>query len=171
MQKYSQKRTSDKGGVNIKKKKTKRTSKTQQSINNALARIDNQLKQREVKLAMAQTKDGTSGQSPDGGSIGSKIDKSLIQYYSAVKRKINRQWIATKGSYQETLIAKIYVRIDARGNILRSSFRKTSGNGSFDSSAMRAIRGAAPFPSPPPSIRHEAVTEGFLIEFNPNRAR
>ena len=35
---------------------------------------------------------------------------------------------------------------------------------------MRAVRGAAPFPTPPASIRKEALTEGFLIEFNPQRA-
>jgi len=167
MQKHSQKRTSNTGGVNLKKRRKTGGSR----IQNALARIDNQLKQREIKLAMAQTKDGDTGQSPYGGKKGSRYDPALIQYYNAIKRKINRQWVASKGDFEDQLIAKISVKIDIRGNILRSNFSKTSGNGSFDSSAMRAVRRAAPFPSPPASIRKEALTEGFLIEFNPQRAR
>jgi len=167
MQKHSQKRTSDKGGVNLKKRK----STGNRTIDSALARIDNQLKQREIKLASAQIKDGETGQSPHGGRKGSRFDPALIQYYNALKRKINRNWTTSKGQFEGQLVAKISVKIDIRGNILRSSFSKTSGDGSFDSSAMRAVRGAAPFPTPPASIRKEALTEGFLIEFNPQRAR
>jgi len=171
MQKYSQKRTSDKGGINLKKKTKTKSKSGSKRINNALARIDNQLKQRRVNLALAQTKDKETGQSLYGGSKGTNTRQVLIQYYNAVKRKINRQWVASNRNFTDQLVTKIAVKIDIKGNILRSSFRKTSGNGSFDSLAMRAIRRAAPFPSPPPSLRREALSEGFLIEFNPNRAR
>lgn len=171
-QKLSKKRTSDKGGINIKKRSTKKPILSSKSrINNALARIDNQLKQRKISIATNYDKSKDTGQSPDGGNSGVNVRQELIRYYSRVKRKISNRWSVSKKDYDGSLITKIAVRIDAKGNILRSSYRKTSGNGSFDASAMRAIRGAAPFPTPPAAIRNEALTEGFLIEFNPTRIR
>lgn len=162
MQKYSQKRTSESGGINLDKTKTKTTQ-----IDDALARIDQQLKQREVDLSVAQAKDGETGQSPFGSDKGGSADAELIAYYNTIKRKITREWMISKGDVSGNLITQIVVMIDANGNILRSQFKLTSGDGSFDESAMRAIRHTAPFPIPPQGIRNEALTEGFLIEFNP----
>ncbi|MCP5463760.1 MAG: cell envelope integrity protein TolA [Deltaproteobacteria bacterium] len=164
VQKFSQKRTADKGGINI----DKRSSKKPSAISNALARIDQQLEQRDVDMGAAQTKNSEEGQSKWGGSEGTAVDPAMIMYYNSLKRKIQREWVLAKGEFSGSLLTKITVMIDARGNILRSSFKKTSGDGSFDASAMRAIRNSAPFPVPPNSIKQEALTEGFLIEFNPN---
>lgn len=166
IQKWSEKRTSDKGGINIKKTK-KPVKKTR--ISDALARIDQRLDQRKVKIEASQTKTtGESGQSEFGGAKGTRVDPALVQYYNTIKRKINREWVVSKSEFSGPLRTKIVVMIDARGNILRSRFKRGSGNGSFDASAMRAVRRSAPFPSPPSSIRNEALSEGFLIEFNPN---
>jgi len=162
IQKYSQKRTSDKGGVNLKKK-----SGADQTMSDALARIDEQLKQREVKLTAGQANSEDTGQSPYGSDKGTAVDPALIMYYNTIKRKINNEWMLSKSDFTGALQTKIIVMIDENGNILRTSFKKGSGDGSFDASAMRAIRRSAPFPIPPDSIRHEALTEGFLIEFNP----
>lgn len=164
VQKYSQKRTSETGGINL--DKTKTTPKTTQ-IDDALARIDQQLKQREVDLSVAQAKDGETGQSPFGSDKGSNTSSELVAYYNTIKRKITREWMISKGDVSGDLVTQIIVMIDANGNILRSQFKLTSGDGSFDESAMRAIRHTAPFPIPPQGIRNEALTEGFLIEFNP----
>lgn len=166
IEKFSQKRSSDKGGLNI---KAKNKTKGQSRIDDALARMSNLIQQRDVNLQAAQTKQGESGQSPWGSSTGSDVDPLLIQYYNTIKRKINREWILSKGDFAGTLKAKIVVLIDADGKIVRSSFKKQSGDGSFDTSAMNAVRRAAPFPIPPQSIKDEAITEGFLIEFNPQR--
>lgn len=164
-QKTSQKRTSDHGGINI-PNKTK-INPSQSRIDDALARIDQQLEQREVDLTVGQTKDNETGQSEWGGLKGSDADPALIAYYNSIKRKINQEWVISKGDYTGTLVTKIVVMIDANGNILQSQYKKSSGDGSFDESAMRAIKRTAPFPVPPASIQSEALTEGFLIEFNP----
>lgn len=163
--KLSLKRSSNQGGVNLNKKsnKTKRSSST----NDALARIDRILKQRKVQMGASQTKKGDSGQSRYGGDRGTAIDPNLIKYYNSIKRKINREWMIAKKDFTGTLVAKIVVRIDSRGYVLRTWYKKSSGDGSFDDSALRAVKNAAPFPVPPTSIRDEAVNEGFLIEFNP----
>lgn len=163
-QKFSQKRTSDTGGIKL---SGKSTPKSNTRVDDALARIDQQLKQREVKIESAQAKDGDTGQSPFGSAKGTAIDPALVMYYNTVKRKINNEWVVSKSEFEGSLVTTIVVMIDARGNILRTAFKKPSGNGSFDDSAMRAVRRSAPFPTPPDSIKQEAVTEGFLIEFNP----
>jgi colicin import membrane protein len=169
LQKWSQKQSSDNGGININKKKKKKVGKNQSLMNNALARIDQQLKQRPVDLSAGQAKPGESGQSQYGSNKGTTVDPALLAYYNTIKRKINREWTVSKSEFTGSLVAKIIVMIDANGNILRSKFKKASGDGSFDASAMRAIRRTAPFPIPPNSIRKEALTEGFLIEFNPQK--
>ncbi len=167
-QKDSQKRTADNAGVNITKKTTPVTKKTDATINDALARIDQQLKQREVDLSSAQVKTNETGQSPWGSDEGSETDPALILYYNTIKRKINKEWILSKGDFTGALRTRIVVLIDGNGNVMSSTYKSTSGDGSFDESAMQALRRAAPFPIPPESIRQEAVSEGFLIEFNPN---
>ena len=144
-------------------------------IDQALAGIDEQLKNRDDQIlqikkttvGVAQAKDNNTGQSVWGGDEGSNIDAALIQYYNAIKRKINREWILARQDFSGNLITKIVVMIDAGGGVTRTWFKKTSGDGSFDESALRAIKKAAPYPAPPQSIRDEAMTEGFLIEFNP----
>jgi len=163
VQKWSNKKTAKSGGLNIKKKSGKKSR-----ISDALARIDQQLDQREVDMSVAQANTTETGQSPWGSTTGTKTDPALIGYYNTIKRKINKEWVLAKGDFTGTLRTKIVVRIDGRGNVIKSQFKRTSGDGSFDASAMRAIKNSAPFPIPPQSIRREALAEGFLIEFNPN---
>lgn len=162
--KISQKKTSDDGGINLNKKTTV-PQKTR--IDDALARIDQQLQQRQVDLTAAQARKEDTGQSPWGSNEGSDVDPALMVYYNTLKKKINREWVISKGEYSEVLKTQIIVMIDANGNVLRTSYKTTSGDGSFDDSALRALKKSAPFPIPPQSIRDEALTEGFLIEFNP----
>lgn len=156
----------NKGGKSINTGQ-KSTPKKLSAVEQALAGIDQQLEQREIQKTAAQTKTNESGQSPDGGLRGSSINPELTQYFSALKRKISREWDFAKGDYKGQLVAKILVMIDARGNIISSRYKKKSGDGSFDASALRALKQSAPFPVPPSSIKREALTEGFLFVFNP----
>lgn len=144
-------------------------------IDEALAKIDEQLKNREdeilqirkTEVGVAQAKDKNTGQSVFGGEEGNVLDPALIQYYNAVKKKINREWILARQDFSGNIVTKIVVMINGSGQVTRTWFKKTSGDGSFDDSALRAIKKAAPYPPPPQSIREEALTEGFMIEFNP----
>lgn len=161
----SQQKTSPNGSVNLNPaKKTPSKDRT----TDALARIEQQLQQREVDMSAAQARQGDSGQSPYGSLHGSNVDPEWIQYYNTIKRKINSQWVIAKGDVSGTLVAKVVVMIDANGNVMRSRFEAPSGDGSFDESAIRAINKAAPFPTPPEGLRAEVLTEGFLFEFNPS---
>lgn len=162
----SNKQTSPNGGMQFKKEEAERD----QAIDDALKKVQEQLQKRQVDIEAAQvTKEGT-GQSPEG-TIDAKGETNpvLAAYYQAIKRKINEQWITTPKQLGEgqNPKAQITLLISAEGAVISTSFDQKSGDESFDLSAMRAIERAAPFPPPPEEIKGEALTEGFLIEFNP----
>lgn len=163
----SRKRTSKEGGIDFKRKKGTR----ERTIDEALARVEEELKKREVEIEAAQIEKEGSGQSPYGSLDvqEGEMNPALIAYYEALKRRINDQWITTPKKLEEgqNLRATINVLVDAQGYIISASFESKSMDTSFNLSAMRAIEKAAPFPTPPEEIRREALTEGFLIEFNP----
>ncbi len=158
-------RTADKAGVNINKKATPATQKAE---TDAMAMIDKLIEQREVDLSTAQAKKGESGQSPWGGDIGDEVDPQVITYYNTLKRRIQKEWVLSGSDYAGgTLSTKIVVLIDGEGNVISADFEKSSGDGSFDDSAMRALKKASPFPIPPDTVKNEALTEGFEFEFKP----
>lgn len=163
IKKESQKtNVSETGAINPNKRTP---DKTKTRMDDALARIDNLTKQREIDLSAAQSRNEDTGQSPYGSDQGNTIDPALIAYYNTIKSKIRKNWV--KGEYAGVLRASIVVKIDANGNIMTANIEKKSTNTSFDDSAKRAVQRAAPFPPPPESIRNEVLTEGFEFDFNP----
>ncbi|MBI2341043.1 MAG: cell envelope integrity protein TolA [Deltaproteobacteria bacterium] len=157
-------KTAESGGISPK-------STTDKRMEEALARVQEQLEKREVQIEAAQIEKEGTGQSPYGSLDieNGETNPVLIAYYVAVKKKINQEWITTPKTLEEgkQLRTQINVLIDAVGYIIRTDYELKSGDPSFDLSAMRAIERAAPFPAPPEEIKGEALTEGFLIEFNP----
>lgn len=157
----------DTGGVKIDPKKNAIDQKT----DDALQRINEMMEKRRADIEAAQIKEEGTGQSPDGtlNASNTESDPELIAYYGALKRKINQEWITTPKLFENgaSLKTEVNVLIDATGQIINVSFETKSGNVSFDLSAQRAVERAGPFPPPPDKIKDEALTEGFLIEFNP----
>lgn len=151
--------------VKIGGKKTK--SKIDSKMDDALARVAALQKQRNVEIGAAQTKTTNTGQSPDGGEEGTKAGQDLIVYYNKVRRKISKQWIVIKSDFAGSLVSRIVVRIDVNGNIIDTRYKRSSGDGSFDASALRAIKRATPFPIPPGQIRQDLMKDGFEFVFNP----
>lgn len=156
------------GGGDVKQPIKKPVSKA----DDALSRIEDKLRLRQeqfkqIDIGTAQAKNGDTGQSPWGGAEGTALDPVLLAYYNALKRKVTSQWLLSKDKYTGMLIAKISVMIDPVGHVTSVSFEKTSGDGSFDDSAMLAIKKVSPFPPPPASIKDEAISDGFTFTFNP----
>ena len=159
-------RTSPDGGIDFNKPK----DKNDRTIDDALARVQEDLKKREVDIEAAQVKDEGGGQSPYGSLTDKgEANPALVAYFEAVKRKINEEWITTPKTLPDgqTLKTVINLLIDALGNIVSATYDTQSGDAAYDLSAMRAVERAAPFPAPPDEIRSEVLSEGFLIEFNP----
>ncbi len=167
VEEYSQKRVTPEGGVQFKSK----PGTEERKMEEALARVEQQLEKRKVEIEAAQIEKEGTGQSPYGSLDITKGETNpvLVAYYEAVKRKINEQWITTPKQVEGGVVLKtqINVMIDSLGKLIEASFETRSSDSSFDLSAMRAVERAAPFPPPPQEIKDEAITEGFLIEFNP----
>lgn len=167
VEEYSQKRASPDGAVQFKSK----PGTEERKMEEALARVEQQLEKRKVEIEAAQIEKEGTGQSPYGSLdvTQGETNPVLVAYYEAVKRKINEQWITTPKQVEAGIVLKtqINVMIDSLGKLIEASYETRSGDSSFDLSAMRAVERAAPFPPPPQEIKDETITEGFLIEFNP----
>ncbi len=163
----SQKKQAENGGIQFNEKK----SEADRTIEEALARNEEEMKKRQVDIEAAQIEKEGVGQSPQGSldAKTSETDPALVAYYEAVKKKINDEWITTpkETTGDQALKTQIVVQIDGQGNMISAEYQTKSGDDAFDLSTMRAIQRAAPFPPPPDTIRAEALSEGFLIEFNP----
>jgi colicin import membrane protein len=78
------------------------------------------------------------------------VTDSEIQVYVAMAReRVKGFWVIPDTLSEKDLKAVIIIEIDQQGQITGSRFEQSSGNLSFDQSAMRAINKAAPFPPPP----------------------
>lgn len=164
----TQKKTSAEGATNFTQKPK---DKREQTIDDALARIQEQLEKRKVEMEAAQVPEDGGGDDPLGSYDvrESDLNQALIAYYKAIKQKINEEWVTTPKQLAEgqMLQTKIDVEISSTGSIISIDYASQSGDISFDLSAKRAVERAAPFPPPPAEILDEVLREGFLIEFNP----
>ncbi|MDO8520214.1 MAG: TonB family protein [Deltaproteobacteria bacterium] len=161
-------KTAPQGGIDFTKKPADPNDRT---IDDALARVQDELKKREVEIEAAQIEKEGTGQSPYGSlnMENGETNPALVAYFGEVKRKINEEWITTPKALAEgeVLKAEVNLIINALGGIVSATYETQSGNAAYDLSAMRAVERAAPFPPPPDIIRAEVLAEGFLIEFSP----
>ncbi|MFO1463536.1 MAG: energy transducer TonB [bacterium] len=152
-------------------------SPDEQKMNEALSQIQTELKDREAPPA--PNKPGTPG-SP-GGTGGASVpafgdpngvvgaaDPGYAQYQSSVRSKIIREWVRASSTPdgEQAIRARIQVRINASGQVISKNVVRSSGNESFDLSALRAIERASPLPPPPEGIKEEALSEGFVVDFS-----
>jgi TonB family protein len=101
-----------------------------------------------------------------GGSGGILSGNPLFSGYKGeIKRIIEGNFIWVRP--REERKAEVTFRIDGNGNILDPSVSKSSGDPSFDSAALRAIRKSSPLPPPPGEIASDLVGERFVLNFDP----
>jgi periplasmic protein TonB len=141
-------------------------------IQNALAKIDAQLKQRAVDPEAAQVEQSGEGYKYGTSNKPLRVppsDPEYLKYQATVRSRIMREWILPIGITEgggAPLNARLAVRINDDGEVTAASWESRSGNTSFDQSALRSVKKASPFPRPPDRLAWEAYNEGFLIEFD-----
>jgi len=141
-------------------------------MNEALAKIQNEVNQRDAppQAASAPGSPSGSGQVPAFGGSGEvgAADPGYAQYQSSVRSKIIREWIRASSTPdgEQAIRTRIQVRINASGEVISKNVVRGSGNESFDLSALRAIERASPLPPPPEAIKSEALSEGFVVDFS-----
>ncbi|MFQ5669847.1 MAG: energy transducer TonB [Acidobacteriota bacterium] len=109
---------------------------------------------------------------PRASGIGISMSASSIghSYYpSQLANKLRANWqrpvnpLAAKGP----LSVRVRFRLDQRGNISQVQIEIPSSYPSLDTSALRAIRQAAPFPPLPPQYTQDAVDLAITFTLEP----
>ncbi len=112
--------------------------------------------------AMFDTVEG----SPQGSTLGDAAQAEGEQYYALLQAKI-RQYFRVGGVPQselDRLRAILAIQLDNRGGLLHVEVATSSGNATYDSEVISAVKRAAPFGPPPEHLRGE-VNSGVEVEF------
>ncbi len=156
--------------------KVKKINKTDKDIASALAKIDTQLKQRNIQPQAAQVKKDGNGFKYGTANQAIRVprtDPDYLRYQAMIRSKIIRSWIPPikylEGDYN--IRAELVLMINEHGDVTDIKWSSTSNSQSFDQSALRAIRNASPLPTPPEKLEWEAYNEGFLVVFHPQSKR
>lgn len=97
-----------------------------------------------------------------GASEGPSKSDLLDNYTGRVQADIYKEWVFPNIDISN-LEALISVKILRSGTIVVNSFKKSSGNRLFDSSALKAINKASPVDPPP----FDTILEDVIIRFVP----
>ena len=137
----------------------------------ALAKINSQLAGRSATPTAAQVPANQDGYVYGTGDKPLKVlpnDPEYLKYQAMVRAKIIQEWIIPPVATSSNLKCKLGVLMDDLGQVSQVEWIEKSGDASFDTSAVRAVHRASPFPQPPERLKWEAFNEGFLIEFDPS---
>lgn len=136
-------------------------TKVDPRINQALAKINEDLKTQTALPEAAQIKPGGEG-NPLGSPGGSNSE--CAAYSSRVKQKIIGNWIRLSAGQKPPRPPKIFVSINAGGAVTSTNWLQKSGDVSLDGSALRAVQNSSPFPTPPQNCQI-ALSGGITVQF------
>lgn len=104
--------------------------------------------------------------SPQGSELGDAAQAEGEQYYALLQAKI-RQYFRVGGVPQselDKLRAILDLQLSDRGELVHVEVAVSSGNGTYDSEVIAAVKRAAPFGAPPEHLRKE-IASGVSVEF------
>jgi len=101
-----------------------------------------------------------------GSALGDAAQAEGEQYYALLQARI-RQYFRV-GGVPESALAKLRAILDLtlndKGELLHVEVAVSSGNGTYDSEVISAVKRAAPFGAPPEHLQKE-VRSGVEVEF------
>ena len=144
----------------VKKKETKKEAVAKEEKKEQVVLADQNTQKKETKkkpgvdteqqrlAAIKEIEQKVAGRKTDDAPV---VTDSEIQIYVAMAReRVKRFWAIPDTLLSEKdLRAVIVIEIDQQGQVQGSRFEQSSGNLSFDQSAMRAVSKAEPFAPPP----------------------
>jgi len=145
------------------KKSTKRKSTNRSS---ALSKIDKRLKNRREAAQVPSSGEGFRYGTSDKPVRIPIDDPEYLKYQALVRGRIMGRWVVPNGVPTGDYRMRIIVYISQGGDVISKRWAKRSTIEMLNSSAMRAIERASPFPIPPERMKWETYNEGFLIEFS-----
>ncbi len=121
----------------------------------------------ETKKSEKSKNRGASGLDTPAGA-GSSNDVEIARWFEAVRNKINSHWSVFGDEQKAARVTIISIQIGDDGQLLDASIDRSSGDRFFDSSAMRAIHQAAPFPAMTAEVSDKIKAAGGLaLRFTP----
>lgn len=90
---------------------------------------------------------------PGEGAGGKTLSAEAILYQMALRDRVKKNWV-WNGS-EKTLQVDVRFGIADNGEILDVQVEKSSGNPTYDLSAVRAVKASSPLAAPPASIREQ----------------
>jgi len=106
---------------------------------------------------------GTSMSSTGTGGSGTETVQAN-PYFHTVKQYVRNYWKVPNWMKPEGLNVIVVVAIEDDGSISEVGISQSSGNADFDALALSAVKSAAPFPTPPVSVR-ETLRSGVKLSF------
>jgi TonB family protein len=104
---------------------------------------------------------------PSRGMMGKGDAEEQNAWLQKVKSAINQHWSILPEN-QDKNPATVGLKLSDDGNLLDANVEKSSGDASFDKSALRAVFQAAPFPPLPPGLRDRIKQAGGMaLRFAP----
>jgi protein TonB len=171
----SKKPPEPKKGIPLKKQGKKETVKKENKKNKVKEqKKDQEIKkdeEKKVSKAIEEIKKSLAQKEKAKHSQVSKkfIDRQLQLYAIEIDRLIKKNWSIPKAFSKDMgdLEAVVVIRIKSNGELADAKLEKPSGFHPFDESTLRAIKKAAPFPSPPLDLREDELE--FEISFHSNQ--
>lgn len=121
----------------------------------------------ETKKSEKSRNRGASGLDTPAGS-GSSNDVEIARWFEAVRNRINSRWSVFGDEQKAARVTIISIQIGDDGRLLDASIDSSSGDRFFDSSAMRAIHQASPFPPMTADVSDRIKAAGGLaLRFTP----
>lgn len=150
--------------VNLKKAKNAQKSALEKiAAMEALSKIKNELAEKKQREKIAEM---VRGNNIAKGNALTGIDQlDYDRYFDDVKTRVHDQWNIPQWMADAKFKASALVKIDERGYVVSSRITTSSGNTTFDSRVLEAIKNASPLPAPPTRLRGILASQGIIFNF------
>jgi TolA protein len=114
----------------------------------------------------AERSDGTTAGPGTADGTGISVDAAqfpFAYFLSAIERRVSDHWYNTSSQPGSGLTCVVYFRLMRDGSVQDVRGETSSGNDYFDRSAVRAVKGASPFPPLPRGFQDEFLGIHFTF--------
>lgn len=98
---------------------------------------------------------------PAGGAPKANLETKYPAYYGLLRDKVQENWIYPEGLKDDRISVIVSIKIARTGKLLDVAVEKSSGDQAFDSSLLKAVRKAAPFPPLPVDMEGSFLETGL----------
>ncbi len=145
------------------KKKKIKDGAGKYSAKKSRSRLEKILKRKQLEAS--KTAEAKGNTLSDGVSLTGVQKIEFNAYVDRITEEVKSNWALPSWVNSESLKAEVKVLIAATGTILRAEIIKSSGNTTFDQSALASVRQAAPFAYPPTEILLHLSKKGVTFVF------